>query len=380
MKELEKAEAVKANKSLRDGGATDKVVSHLLAEIENGKIKPGDKLPSRTRLAQNFSVSLPTVTEAYRRLSENDLVTHVPGKGVYLAGENKQRTYPMTIGVVGMFASRSGLAVMEQKGYWAGLLSSLTLHAHEKDYGVLLVPGTAKEPLDLNRVRAYRPAAVISIGIQLSAETVIEFRRRGIPLLLGNRHLENLGVSYVDYDNADTFRRVVRLFYERGHRHIAALVTAASVPAVQERYRNCFYMELAACGCSYRYNDYWRVLPSDGGRAGLEELGHDTTLALLDMPKPPTAIYCRGPEMADGVASAAAERGLKIGRDMSIIMSATFGEEGPYSAFLAPHDELGKKMVMAVEKIVGDPHEICQIDVPTQLFQHNSWIKVLLLT
>jgi LacI family transcriptional regulator len=46
---------------------------------------------------------------------------------------------------------------------------------------------------------------------------------------------------------------------------------------------------------------------------------HDTVLAGLDAPEPPTAVLCYNDLAALGVYAAAAERGLRVGRDLSVI-------------------------------------------------------------
>ena len=64
---------------------SDQVASALEAEIREGRIQAGDKLPTEAALAQQFEVSRTVVREAISRLKSLGLVDSRPGSGVYLA-------------------------------------------------------------------------------------------------------------------------------------------------------------------------------------------------------------------------------------------------------------------------------------------------------
>ena len=204
--------------------ASDRLAAHLLEQIDRGAFEEDGKLPSRSALARRFEVSLPTVTAAIRSLSDRRLVEFVPGKGIFVASEHRSATRSFTVGLIGWFASHYAAEAPLFEGYWRGIFRSLVTAANRRDCAVSTIPGTDAEPLDIPRVVSHRPDCLISHGIELRAETVRELRRRGMPLVMGNRYLESEGVSYVDYDVAGGFREVVRILHERGHRRIACLL------------------------------------------------------------------------------------------------------------------------------------------------------------
>lgn len=49
---------------------TDTVAKRLLAEIQEGRVQPGDKLPTETALAEQFGVSRTVIREAVSRLRQ----------------------------------------------------------------------------------------------------------------------------------------------------------------------------------------------------------------------------------------------------------------------------------------------------------------------
>ncbi|WP_062225638.1 aminotransferase-like domain-containing protein [Aureimonas frigidaquae] len=68
-------------------GKIDDVVQAVRGRIVGGLATPGTQLPSIRRQAQQHSVSVSTVVEAYERLAGEGLVYARPGAGFYVAGQ-----------------------------------------------------------------------------------------------------------------------------------------------------------------------------------------------------------------------------------------------------------------------------------------------------
>jgi GntR family transcriptional regulator len=65
-------------------------LASLLAEqIESGKLKPGQPLPSELRLQQTYDVSRGTVRMAMKVLREAGLVVTVQARGTYVAEQDQ---------------------------------------------------------------------------------------------------------------------------------------------------------------------------------------------------------------------------------------------------------------------------------------------------
>jgi GntR family transcriptional repressor for pyruvate dehydrogenase complex len=63
----------------------DALTGRLLALIRDGRLRPGDRLPSARSLAERFAVATPTVREALRRLEATGAVELRHGSGVYVS-------------------------------------------------------------------------------------------------------------------------------------------------------------------------------------------------------------------------------------------------------------------------------------------------------
>ena len=364
-----------ASRSAR--GTRESIVSYIESEIANGRLQPGQKVPSRVELAERFNVSRQTVTTAIRSLADRGVVVHTAGRGVHVAEAPSSTTRGLTIGVIGWYAGHLsklpdvGLGIA---GYWEGAFKALSKFAHENGHGLLLIPQTDCEPLDVESILAYKPDVIVSIGIQLRPETVFELRRHDVQLLMGNRQLEHLGVCYVDYDTEGDFRRMVRIFHDRGHERIAVIMQQMRIASIEEQCFGAFCSELAMRECVYPYRQYWRSmeLARDSRKKSGQEQENACIqmLELLDLPEPTTAVYCRSKHVADGVLCAMKERGLAAGRDISILVDGD--ETTSLSSFALPQDELGKETVEMLKRMIANPHRVYQVDVPKPFVERGS--------
>ena len=64
---------------------TDQIIDQLIAMVADGKLKPGDKLPSETALMEQFGVGRSSLREAVGALSLIGMLTVRPGHGTHVA-------------------------------------------------------------------------------------------------------------------------------------------------------------------------------------------------------------------------------------------------------------------------------------------------------
>jgi GntR family transcriptional regulator of arabinose operon len=81
-----------------------RVFDHLLAGIQSGELKAGDRLPSEAELGKLFDASRITVAKAVHDLQRMGLVTRRPGAGTHVLAENRPsgRTFGLLIPELGL--------------------------------------------------------------------------------------------------------------------------------------------------------------------------------------------------------------------------------------------------------------------------------------
>jgi len=81
-----------------------RVFDHLLASIQSGELKAGDRLPSEAELGKLFDASRITVAKAVNDLQRIGLVTRRPGAGTHVSAEDRPsgRTFGLLIPELGL--------------------------------------------------------------------------------------------------------------------------------------------------------------------------------------------------------------------------------------------------------------------------------------
>lgn len=148
-----------------------------------------------------------------------------------------------------------------------------------------------------------------------------------VPAVLINAVVADAGFQAVVPDEYGGARAAVKLLLRAGHTRLGFLNSTAEVPAARSRLQG-FLDTLAAAG-----------LPAGSGTAPVAAAspdsagGHAAALRMLQAGNPPSAVLCFNDRMAAGVYRAAAELGLAIPRDLSVV---GFGNEEPIAESLHP--------------------------------------------
>jgi LacI family transcriptional regulator len=207
------------------------------------------------------------------------------------------------------------------------------------------LPETEGEALDYLMTR---PLAGVIYASLITLEVRPPERLRAIPTVLLNCHAAKEPYSsVVPGDFAGAFA-ATSLLLENGHRRIGMLNGEVWVEAARERARG-YTQALAAHDIAV---DPHLViaggLPIAHGREGARRL--------LDLPQPPTAIFCYSDRVALGAYQAVYARGLKIPNDIAIVGfdNEDFSAElrPPLTTLTLPHDEMAR---WSVERLLENP-------------------------
>lgn len=130
---MPKFKITKKTQHIGDGHPKHRLLAeHLLGEIEAGRWKPGEKIPSEDALATETSLSLGTVQRALRNLAEMGVVERHHGKGTFVLGArapNRHLRHFRFLGEGGVsflpvYVKIIDLALVDEKGPWATFLGT----------------------------------------------------------------------------------------------------------------------------------------------------------------------------------------------------------------------------------------------------------------
>jgi LacI family transcriptional regulator len=136
--------------------------------------------------------------------------------------------------------------------------------------------------------------------------------RDHVPFVLLDRSVSGHDGDLVQGDSIAGARRLVEHLISLGHRRIGMITETDDVSTARDRVQG--YREaLEGAG-----NEFLPELVPESSAIDVRA-AHDTTLRLLDLPEPPTAIFAVNNIAVVGVAEAARERGLDIPGDLAVV-------------------------------------------------------------
>ncbi|MCI1897619.1 MAG: GntR family transcriptional regulator [Enterobacter sp.] len=130
------------------------IADALREQIDSGKLKPGDALPTESTLQASFGVSRVTVRQALKQLTEEHIIESIQGSGSYVKEERVNYDIYQLTGFYEKLADRnvdthSDVKTFEVIKADAWLAERLNLAAEEKVWHVKRVRFIKQKPVNL---------------------------------------------------------------------------------------------------------------------------------------------------------------------------------------------------------------------------------------
>lgn len=149
---------------------------------------------------------------------------------------------------------------------------------------------------------------MLLLGSRLPFDASIEEQRNLPPMVMANEFAPELELPTVHIDNLTAAFGAVNYLYEQGHKLIGCIAGPEEMPLCHYRLQG-YVQALRRCGIM--------VDPQYIARGDFSfEAGSKAMQQLLDLPQPPTAVFCHSDVMALGALSQAKRRGLKVPEDL----------------------------------------------------------------
>ncbi|MFD0819083.1 LacI family DNA-binding transcriptional regulator [Micromonospora zhanjiangensis] len=272
--------------------------------------------------------------------------------------------------------------------FYAQLISSIELRARAQGYSLLL--GVTEESAD-NEARAVESllrssvSGCIVVPVQAGDEHWRRLGAVGVPTVLLNRDLPELGYRFVGTDNELGGYRATSHAISCGARSIVVLEEDLPITTIANRIAG-FRRAMAEAGRPVPRGSVISVPTRRSEQAALPwqpEQAYQVSRRMLRRAKLPDAVVVGNDYVALGLYRALAEHGLKVPDDMMVI---GFGDY-PFSGFLSPPlttvrlpaEEIGNIAVdLLLEEIAGggSARPLKQLIAPT-LVRRQSTAAVL---
>lgn len=215
---------------------------------------------------------------------------------------------------------------------------------------------------------------IFSMSEEQSPEVGAELSKLNTPIVLLDRAADGVSnVSVVASDHRTGVRRATEHLLDLGHRRIALITSTMNLLPARERVQ----------GLRDGFERRGLQPPEHLLRCGSfsMEYGTRSTEELFDGAEPPTAIIAGGNVIFTGVVSETHRRGLRIGRDLSVITCddtplAQF-HTPPVTAVARDAMEMGATAARLLLAHLRDPDEPARtVTLPTELILRESTHRI----
>jgi DNA-binding LacI/PurR family transcriptional regulator len=289
----------------------------LKTAIEEGKLKPGERLPPDVQLASQYRVSKMTIHRAMGELQQAGLIERKRRLGSVVsarAGIARRRTAPRFRVAMLTFAAND----FPQASYLGGFRDALP------DDCDLLLCDTGNEPereiAHLERMRKNADGiACFPSGDPATTKLLTELIAEGIPVLCLDRLPDGLQVDAIVTDNYGSTRAALQFLTERGRRRIAFVTTDNFGISSVRRRRDAYRDTLAAVG-GPDPDELTTVLPCIATH-DFDAFAEKTycSLQILFRKAFPDALFCLEDYCLAAALEACERLGVVVGRDIEVV-------------------------------------------------------------
>lgn len=241
-----------------------------------------------------------------------------------------------------------------QNPFYAEIARGVEDAAYANEYALILCnsdENVEKERFYLDVMRDESVDGLVLPPFDETDRAVVDMVNSGMPVVCVDRSLARLKTDLVEVDNYQGALEAVHHLIEKGHTSIGLIEGRSQVSTSRERRRG--YLDaLAAHGLTAR---------KDCMRAGdfKQESGRVLANELLDLRRPPTALFVCNNLMTVGALAAIHHRGLAVPRDVAVVgfddLPWAEALDPPPTVVRQPAYEVGRQAMELLLKRIMDP-------------------------
>ncbi len=190
-------------------------------------------------------------------------------------------------------------------------------------------------------------------------ELLDTLRTANMPLVVVDREIDDLAADLVEVNHEAGGRLATEHLVGLGHTRIACIAGPTELSSARQRVQG-YRRALEAAGLPF---DASRVV----SRAFTPEGGHEAMSALLALPERPTAVFASNDLMAVGAICAAAQAGLRVPQDVSVIgfddIALAAYINPPLTTIAQPKQQTGELAARLLMQRIRQPEHALQREI-----------------
>ncbi|MEM7333674.1 MAG: LacI family DNA-binding transcriptional regulator [Chloroflexota bacterium] len=304
-------------------------------------------------ISKHLGVSVSTVSKAlngYDDVSQEtrDLVQETARNLGYRASASARNLRRGRTDKIG-FVFNNALTFISD--YFAEIIVGATVAAEQNDNNIVLYTNEGDSPDSLlNLVQAREVDGFILVWNHVPKAMIEMLLKANVPFVVLGRRVRHPLASYITPDNYEGALALMQHLFELGHTRIG-FTTRPSMGLTNEDRFQAYKDALAKAGIAY---DADLVVETK-----IEPLsGYHAMNTLLDLQKPPTAVFAFHDFVAIDAQRAALERGLRIPEDIALAgfdgLRLSLFTSPSITTVAQPLSEIGRESVYALLRRIED--------------------------
>ncbi|HKL13385.1 MAG TPA: GntR family transcriptional regulator [Halanaerobiales bacterium] len=336
-----------------------KIKNDIEDMINEGKIKPGSKLPTENELSEKYGVSRHTVRKALNILRQEGLLYRKQGVGTFYKSNSNKTT--KNIGFI---------SISLHAYIFADMLSSVDKILYENGYQILLGNSMDNHEREKEILKEFIKKNVDGLIIEPAKSArnypntslLKRFVNNNIPVTILDSKFKEDNFNNITVDDEHGGILATEHLLEMGHENIAMIYKGLHKPALG-RFRG--YKQALKNHKIPVYNNYVKqYLNSEfEDRTNFKKEIEEITKELINADPQPTAIFCFNDQVAIFVKEILQKEGYDVPADISII-----GFDNSKQANLEnitsvahPKEKVGEKAAkITLERINDGKFEYCE--------------------
>ena len=331
--------------------------------IEQGEFAAGTKILSESGLSQKYGIHRHTARSSLQMLSEEGLITSIPGRGWYVTDKqvkcsNESKPVPAVAGgVIAIY----GIPLDSIHSYFTtSFLNSLLTSGASKNYSIRFLSDSDMHDVEENGdCRLKFDVVIWALPRPEDIARIEKLVASGIKVVVANRHIYGSSLPFVAINQYSGTRELVSRLVNAGHRRIGCVTSDLPYRYLSERWRG-FCDALREADIELDDKLVLHVTDSSNIRPGLENLFESNP----DM----TALFLMGEIFHRQTFDYIKQSGRKIPEDISLAVFDTVTIDdfkGRIAAVEQPVSKMIEQLFMLIAKtLAGEKIESGRIVEP----------------
>ncbi len=358
-------------------GASTALAAVLRDELRRGGYKPGEKLMPQRQISDISNLGYSTVNRAISTLIHEGLVESRKGAGTFVCDNTATASDTPGGEAIEYFKAFTLVVPALEPGIYASLQHGFCDEASKTRHQVVVCCSNEdmnKQSDAVLQLLDQRVAGVALAPLPGSPPYLVRtLQEAGIPVVQLNHTIEGVKSPVVTLSFQKLGHMAARVLADHHHRRIA--IIGSHCGETVERYSEGFRSGFKQLGVDPEILSAFSHYPEPGWHDDLRRLVDE----MLDSPTPPTAFFALFDDVAEMIYLAAANRGLRIPEDFSLISFGGSSSSGVLGGLISTvtGDEAwaGRKTIALLHEMAENkrPLQSCeQFDIPLKFFRGET--------